>query len=126
MKFPRTVYAIQCGVNGKMYIGSTTNWKRRKNAHLHLLRRGTHHVEDMQKDFSEHPETFTFSILNTVTSRESPGSEFAYQLRYKTLFRSCGYNYKDPSARWATRRHEPPELYWVPNKGGRYGNRSST
>jgi hypothetical protein len=116
MKFPRTVYAIQCGSNGKMYIGSTTNWKRRRSQHLYLLRRGEHPVEDLQKDFSENPETFTFSVLNIVMNRESPGSEFAYQLRYKTLFRSCGYNYKDPSARWSTSRHKPPELCWVPAK----------
>lgn len=58
------IYQIENEVNGKQYIGSTTNLKRRWWYHLGDLRRGQHSNRHLQAAFNKYGErAFTFSVL---------------------------------------------------------------
>jgi len=58
------VYAIENAVNGRRYIGSTTNYKSRWHSHRSTLRRGKHHSFILQKAWNKYgEEAFTFKLL---------------------------------------------------------------
>lgn len=48
------VYKIENKITGKIYIGSTVNFKRRKLEHFGELRRGTHCSKKMQADYNKY------------------------------------------------------------------------
>jgi len=61
---PSGVYQILNRINGKRYIGSTINIKRRWQGHLNRLRYGQHGNQHLQQAFDKHGEnTFVFSVL---------------------------------------------------------------
>lgn len=61
------VYQIENQVNGKRYIGSTVNLRRRWAEHLSNLRHGRHHNQHLQCALDKYGETaFSFSILEHV------------------------------------------------------------
>jgi group I intron endonuclease len=70
------IYIIRNLVNNSIYIGSAVSFNKRKNTHLCLLRKGTHHSALLQRSFNKHGEnTFVFSMLeeckvNILTNRE--------------------------------------------------------
>lgn len=58
------IYQIRNQMNGKRYIGSTTNLKRRWWYHLGELRRGQHSNRHLQAAFNKYGESvFVFSVL---------------------------------------------------------------
>lgn len=61
---PSGIYQIINRVNGKQYIGSAINLKRRWAAHLRYLRRGLHYNQHLQRAFDRSGEAaFSFSVL---------------------------------------------------------------
>lgn len=46
------VYKITNKENGKFYIGSTCNYKRRMHEHFGELKRNVHHSKELQQDFN--------------------------------------------------------------------------
>lgn len=99
MKFPAYVYELKHEITGKSYVGISHNPRQRLSNHLYGLRHGTHPVEDMQTDYDEYGEHFTFRILEYVPDR-SHNRELAWQIELHTLERHRGYNYKDPVTKW--------------------------
>jgi group I intron endonuclease len=58
------VYRIVNRINGKFYVGSSSEYEKRKRSHLRLLRKGTHHNKPIQEDFDKHGEdNFYFEVL---------------------------------------------------------------
>ena len=58
------VYEIVNIVNGKRYIGSTSNFKRRWTLHCYDLKRGSHHGAVLQRAWNKYGATsFKFNIL---------------------------------------------------------------
>jgi group I intron endonuclease len=68
------VYAIRNSLNGKRYIGSTSNPTKRKKKHFADLRAGRHHSRILQNAFIKHGESlFVFEIIEhclTISARE--------------------------------------------------------
>ena len=61
------VYGIFCKANGKVYIGGTTNLKRRRGQHFCGLAEGLHHCHDLQDLFEEYGEDrFVFKVIEEV------------------------------------------------------------
>lgn len=61
------IYQITNQLNGKRYVGSTTNLERRWRYHLGDLRRGQHSNRHLQAAFNKYGEnTFAFSVLEYV------------------------------------------------------------
>jgi len=58
------VYCITNTENGKIYIGSSANYKSRKYAHKTQLNRDIHHNKYLQRSWNKYgEECFEFSIL---------------------------------------------------------------
>jgi group I intron endonuclease len=68
----RAIYKITNTVNGKFYVGSSVDTRRRFWAHKKLLRRGTHHCHYLQNAWNKHGEdTFNFDVIEIVPEHES-------------------------------------------------------
>ena len=103
MKYPRKVYAIRHNVTDRVYIGSSCNVDRRFKQHLYALQAHTHVVDDMQKDYDEHGEDFTLTILDTINDESEIEKEYEWMDKYQSFTRGVGYNYKDLKRRAAAR-----------------------
>lgn len=67
---PRTsgIYLITCTANHKIYVGSTSNLRKRQHDHFADMKRGTHRNRHMQSACNKYGiEVFTFEILEYVT-----------------------------------------------------------
>ena len=106
MKYPRKVYAIRHNVTDRVYIGSSCNVDRRFKQHLYALQARTHVVDDMQKDYNEHGEDFTFTILDTINDESEIEKEYEWMDKYQSFTRGIGYNYKDLKRRSVARTSE--------------------
>lgn len=95
MDIPRKIYAIKHNVTKRIYVGSTMYPEKRFAGHLQALRNGKHPVEDMQKDYDEYGEDFTFFVMETISKFEERGREYEYMLFFESHIRGKGYNYKD-------------------------------
>lgn len=61
------VYIIRCKKTKKVYIGSTINFRTRKNSHFIILRKKQHHSIHLQRSFDKHGESsFVFEIVEKV------------------------------------------------------------
>lgn len=66
---PRTpgVYRITCTANNKIYIGSTSNLRKRQHDHFADMRRGAHSNRHMQSAWNKYGEqSFCFEVLEYV------------------------------------------------------------
>lgn len=61
------IYRIVCATNGKVYIGSTANLRKRSNDHFAAFRRNAHPNQKLQRAFNKYGEApFTFEVLEFV------------------------------------------------------------
>lgn len=64
---PSGVYQIKNHLNGRCYVGSTTNLRKRHNQHFNALLRGRHHNTNLQRVFDQYGENvLVFSVLEYV------------------------------------------------------------
>lgn len=97
---PRTIYAIRCKPNGKIFIGAAKRPSRTYRAHLNELRRGfkglstTAQVNRWQEDYNKYgAEAFELYILEPDVPFELRTEREAYYVReYRTLEADYGYN----------------------------------
>jgi group I intron endonuclease len=67
-----SVYKIECIANGKIYVGSTKNFKRRIGRHFTELERNYHHSPRMIEDFTKYGrDCFVISVIEQTDSVES-------------------------------------------------------
>ena len=71
----KCIYMIYNLVNGKSYIGSTSNFLKRKKQHLEMLEKGNHHSYKLQRAYNKGElKEFEFRILEkllpTATKKE--------------------------------------------------------
>lgn len=86
------IYAIQNTVNGKVYIGSSDDIQRRKNAHYSQLRRNVHHNSCLQRAWDKYGEaSFTFSVLHECSVDELIRQEMHW-IDTKNTGSPAGYN----------------------------------
>lgn len=65
------IYAIRNAINEKIYIGSSSDIKKRWLLHRSLLNAGNHPNKSLQKDWNEYGENaFAFSVLEIVSDIE--------------------------------------------------------
>jgi len=65
------IYCIANTVDGKMYVGSAWNFRKRWNAHRRQLRMGVHHNLHLQRAWDLSGEqAFVFDVLELVESEQ--------------------------------------------------------
>ncbi len=67
------IYQIKNTVNGKVFLGSSTNLHGPLNRDKFMLSTGMHKNEQLQKDWKEFgPDAFSFDILEIVQQKDDP------------------------------------------------------
>ena len=85
------IYQIKNLVNGKVYIGSSCSFKRRRWQHISHLKKNKHHSVHLQRAWNKDgSENFKFEILEIVL--ESKETLFEIEQRYLDLIKP--YNFK--------------------------------
>lgn len=86
------IYEIKNKQNGKLYIGSTNNFIRRKAEHISKLNAGTHENRHLQRAWKKYgKDEFVFSILEEVEEDKCFEIEQQYLDSVKP-FKRRGYN----------------------------------
>lgn len=111
MKYPAWVYTITILGVPKVYVGLSSDPKKRFAQHESALRAGRHPVEDMQADYDTSNKKLFFCPLEEVKTKSERFKEHKWQLQYRSYDRKYGYNYKDPTARVETARAEQRKQY---------------
>lgn len=66
------IYKIINTVNGKFYVGSTTNTRERFRTHRNRLRKNRHHAKHLQAAWNKYGEkAFVFIVIETIPAEES-------------------------------------------------------
>ncbi|WP_109150394.1 NUMOD3 domain-containing DNA-binding protein [Azospirillum sp. TSO5] len=88
------IYRIRNTVNGKVYIGSAVNIRRRFRDHLRELHAGTHCNPRLQKSWAKHGEqAFCFEVVQIVEQKELLTSIETEHIATGRLTDPCrGYN----------------------------------
>jgi group I intron endonuclease len=98
------VYSITNTINGRVYVGSSARFRRRKYEHLRLLRRGEHDNDHLQKAWNKYGErAFEF--------RFELGVHESLLLWVEKIYIDAnedGYNIaKQPTSSMRGRKHKP-------------------
>lgn len=102
---PKTIYAIQCTMNGKIYVGCCTSAEERINQHFRELAAGTKTIRTgpsergdspWQEDYNKYGKgSFkAFIIKRNVPASGAEEEELYYILKYKANKLDYGYNIK--------------------------------
>ena len=87
------VYKITNTLNGKVYIGQTVDYRKRKVGHFSYLRRNAHRNIYLQNSFNKYGESsFRIEIIKECTIDELDELEIYYMRKYNSIDRTQGYN----------------------------------
>ena len=87
------IYKITNLIDGKIYIGQTVNYRKRANAHISYLKKGTHHNSHLQRAFDKYGEgSFEIDLITECKISELDSMERRYIKEYNCLNREHGYN----------------------------------
>jgi group I intron endonuclease len=95
------IYQIKNLINGKVFLGSSTNLHGPLNRDRFMLTTGVHRNEQLQKDWNKlGPSAFSFDILEVVKQKDDPNFSLEDELTLLEQiwieklqpFGECGYN----------------------------------
>ena len=87
------VYKITNTLNGKVYIGQTVDYRKRKVGHFSYLRRNAHRNRYLQKSFNKYGESsFKMEIIKECAVDELDKLEIYYMRKYNSIDKTLGYN----------------------------------
>lgn len=87
------IYKITNLIDGKIYIGQTVNYKKRKTSHLTSLKNGKHHNEHLQRAFEKYGEnSFKIKLIKECTIEELDKLEKYYINELDACNHDKGYN----------------------------------
>lgn len=87
------IYKIENVFDGKVYIGSTRNFKNRWKAHLSNLRTNKHHSRHLQFAWNKYGESaFYVSVIEYCNNDTRVQKEQKWMDHYLSYNKDCGYN----------------------------------
>lgn len=101
-----SVYVIRCTTNGKVYIGSSKNTKKRWYRHKSSLANGIHHCSHLQRAWGKYgPSAFCFECLEVLTSEVGLREREQFWIdTYRASDRRFGFNLSPDAERNSGRR----------------------
>jgi hypothetical protein len=103
------VYQIRCKQNGKIYVGSAVDLRRRWDVHRRTLRDRVHHNDHLQHAWNTYgEENFEFEVLQFVNAAELLRAEQEWIDRTDCTHRKIGYNI----SALASTQYEKTPLAW--------------
>lgn len=85
------VYLIRNLITGKVYVGSTIGFKKRKSEHFRYLRKNKHHSTKLQNSFNKYgKEVFKFEIIEYTAEEDLRLTERDWILHFDSF--KNGYN----------------------------------
>lgn len=101
------VYKIENVTNGKCYVGSSSDFNRRRSQHLFLLRNNKHHSIYLQRSYNKHGEgKFVFSILEF----DIPEDQLIVREQYFLELLQPKYNLSPVLATRKGSKHKPESI----------------
>ncbi|NDC89875.1 MAG: hypothetical protein EB075_13955 [Bacteroidetes bacterium] len=95
----KAIYEIRNNKNGKIYIGSTKNLRKRWKEHRSLLNNGKHHSRHLQSAWNKDGGNFTFTVLEEVAQDEDLiPAEQRWLDQTRSYDRAYGYNINPTAA----------------------------
>lgn len=105
------IYKITCTANGKIYIGSATNLRKRLYEHFRTLRHGTHHNSYLQRAFNKYGENaFTTDVLDLVLLPEMLTAREQYWFAKLKPFGKRGFNLAREAGSQLGIKHSPESI----------------
>ncbi len=87
------IYKIPNKIDGKMYVGSSKNLKRRGNNHLKSLENNEHHNIFLQRAYNKYgKENFSFEVILICEEKDLITYEDSIIKLYQTNDKAFGYN----------------------------------
>jgi group I intron endonuclease len=87
------IYKITNLIDGKVYIGQTVNYNKRKKRHLNSLKNGNHHNEHLQRAFDKYGEdSFKIELIKKCNIEELDKLERYYIRELDACNHDKGYN----------------------------------
>lgn len=81
------IYEINNTENGKRYIGSTSQWERRKYEHTHLLKNGNHGNSHLQNAWNKYgSDAFKFSIIEETDQQFAEEQKYLDEAKWSNLY----------------------------------------
>ena len=103
------IYKITCKPNGKIYIGSSINLRRRWSTHKYSLRKGTHCNAHLQRAWNKYGEHgFVFEVVEIVEVSNLEQCEQYYLDALRAYDDKIGFNIsKDARSPWRGHKLSP-------------------
>lgn len=115
------IYKIENKINGKIYIGQSTNINKRLTNHKSLLRANKHYNNHLQSAFNKYRENnFTFEIIDICEIDELDALERLYINKYECKHNELGYNLEDGGNKNKQLSEETKQKhkdYWISEEG---------
>ena len=87
------IYSILNKVNGKIYVGQSTNIKKRLNHHRNALKRNAHHNQHLQSSWNKYGEkAFEFNVLEYCSNKNLNNNEIWWIRYFNSTDDNNGYN----------------------------------
>ena len=92
------IYLIRCLTNQKVYVGSSTNFRKRKIEHFSTLRTGKHCNPILQSSFNKYGEKcFEFLVIEILENKNILTDRELHWINvYKSFDSKFGFNIKNP------------------------------
>lgn len=102
------IYRITCTANGKIYVGSASNLRERRQHHFRDLRRNEHCNQYLQRAWNKYgPDTFMFEVLEYVLLPELLTAREQYWFDHLRPFGHRGFNIERVAGSPLGRKHTP-------------------
>lgn len=113
------IYTITNTIDGKIYVGYTTNFIERRNNHLLSLNGGYHQNEHLQRAYDKYGDVFIVEFLEDCSEDKLCALEHYWATTLNSHNRKFGYNIKPthPYDKHKTVSVETKKKISIANKG---------